>query len=280
MSEVFISYRRENDAHCTRVRQLAGRLEDEGIRVVLDEFADEREFHYGGPPRGWDLWSIQMATDSPSVLIVGSPGWFRVINNPAPTDTGKGAAAEAETIVHRLYRNSGYNNFASIGFFDAENDLADLPPYLDKCGRFDLSDQGRIPALLTWLRRPITPVVFPSAVITPAALTPAVPAIATQSGFPDKLPSVDRAGFLDCSDVFLAFERLLNPDNRKRVLLLEAEGEHGKTDLTARFFAHAQDVVSSNSAAFIRFQPPVREPGRFVDFLYDALQPPVPAAGS
>ena len=154
MSEVFVSYRRENDAHCARVRALAEKLEAAGFRVIFDEFAKAHEFHGAAPPRGWDFWSIQMATDATSVLVIGSAGWFRVINDAEPTQAGLGAASEAETIMHRLNRASGFNTFVNIGYF-AEEDLAELPVYLDKCGRFDLTSDDHHSLLVQWLRRPI-----------------------------------------------------------------------------------------------------------------------------
>ena len=275
MSQVFISYRQENNAHCDRVRSLAERLEANGITVILDQFAGEREFHGGAPPRGWDLWSIQMATDAPSVLIVGSSGWFQVINNPQPTATGKGAAAEAETVVHRLYRNSGYNSFASIGYFDAAQDLAHLPPYLDKCGRFDFTDNKQFDSLLKWLNRPPMPGTSPP----PTPLSPATSTPSTNS-FPGRAAPIDTSGFLDCRDAFSAFERLLNPDNRKRVLLLEGEGEHGKSELITRFFAYAVNILSPNSTAFIRLSPPVKEPLRLLDYMCDSLGHAVSPTGT
>ncbi len=270
MSQVFISYRREDDAHCARVRALGERLEAEGITVILDEFAGEREFHGGAPPRGWDFWSIQMATDAVSILAIGSEGWFRVINNPQPTDTGLGAASEAETIIHRLNRKSGYNDFVSIGVFDYQRDLEKLPPYLDKCARFDVTDPRRFATLLQWLNRPIsgTPPV------TVDELT------ATSVPFPGPFSPLDPSGFLDCREAFRAYEGLWSTDNRRRILLLEAEGEHGKSDLMTRFFAHSQNGLPSSSTAFLRLSPPVREPARHVDDLADALALLEPTPGT
>ena len=61
VGNVFINYRRENDAHCERVRGLAGRLRDPGIDVTFDEFAKDEQYYGNQPPNGWPLWSVQQA---------------------------------------------------------------------------------------------------------------------------------------------------------------------------------------------------------------------------
>ncbi len=166
MASVFLSYRQENLAHTQQVRALAERLESNGITVVLDQLAVERDFYGGCPPRGWPMWSIQMATNASSVLIIGSAGWFKVINDPAPTMDGKGAAAEATVVVTRLYKTSGYNDFAAIGYTDSAGDLTTLPPFLHPLPRFNFADDAEYERLLRWLRRPLT---VPSQPDLPAA---------------------------------------------------------------------------------------------------------------
>jgi hypothetical protein len=154
----------------------------------------------------------------------------------------------------------------SIGFFDYDNDLAELPPYLDRCARFHVTDDKRFAALLQWLNRPIaarSPMTAEDA--------PHVAATDTAVPFPGPTTSLDASGFLDCHDVFRAYERLWCADNRRRILLLEAEGEHGKSDLMTRFFAHAQSGLPGSSTAYLRLSPPVREPARHLDDLVDAL---------
>ena len=94
MSRVFISYRREDDAHCARVRDLATRLERTGVQVVLDEFAQSREFHGGGPNEGWPRLSKQQAGDSThKILIIASASWFRCYEGKELPGTGLCAAA-------------------------------------------------------------------------------------------------------------------------------------------------------------------------------------------
>ncbi len=167
MSDVFISYRHENDAHCARVRKLAEQLEAAGLSVIFDAFAEEREFHCGAPPRGWAHWSNHNASTAPSVIAIASSGWFRVFHTSEPLETGKGAAAEAGTVHDRLYDKSGFNDFLCLGYFDEQHDLADLPVVLHKCGRFDLNDDARLASLVQWLQRPLSPpTVVPS--INPA----------------------------------------------------------------------------------------------------------------
>jgi len=82
MSEVFISYRHGNDHHCARVRKFAEQLEAAGVTVILDAFAEQREFHGGAPPRGWPIWSTQAASNARSVIAIASSGSFRILNLP------------------------------------------------------------------------------------------------------------------------------------------------------------------------------------------------------
>jgi SEFIR domain len=49
MPTVFLSYRHENSTHRDRVRQLALRLRASGLEVILDQLANEEQFHRGGP---------------------------------------------------------------------------------------------------------------------------------------------------------------------------------------------------------------------------------------
>jgi hypothetical protein len=134
VARVFLSYRRENDAPNDRVRNLGERLEQAGLTVILDQFAQEREFHGGGPDEGWPLWCANQAggTDH-KILIIASPGWFRRYEGKEISGTGLGAAAEADVIRQRLVNAGGINPDIRIVAFDALNagevplDLQRLP---------------------------------------------------------------------------------------------------------------------------------------------------------
>jgi len=259
VASVFISYRQENSDHSRRVREFALKLRAAGIDVTHDGLAQEELFHGNQPPNGWGLWSIQQASHASSVLVIGSEGWFRVLNSPEPPPDGKGAAAEATCVFQRLYSGGAANEFAAVGFFDYANDLKTLPPYMEsKCGRFDLTKDEHFARLVTWLNRPITaapvsPPVTTTTTTTTTAAPPPTPAIGPAATFPDPVIPLDRTGFVDCRPAFDAFERLLARDARRRVLLLEADGEHGKSELIRRFWRYALETLPAESASLISF---------------------------
>jgi hypothetical protein len=105
LNQVFVSYRRENDAHVERVRRLAEELREQELVVAFDEFylAD----HPGGPDEKWSRWCINQAKESACVLIVGSPSWYVAFASPqaAPPAEGLGAAAEANVIQEQLFQS-------------------------------------------------------------------------------------------------------------------------------------------------------------------------------
>jgi hypothetical protein len=74
MRSVFISYKREDDAHIARVRSFADSLrlsaEQLGIAVILDQYVDEAKS--GGPGEGWEIWSENQAMLATAVLPVAS----------------------------------------------------------------------------------------------------------------------------------------------------------------------------------------------------------------
>src|SRR5262245_41092953 len=113
MARVFLSYRQENDAHRAVVLALAKRLEQEGLTVVLDQLAQEREFNGGGPDEGWPKWSTDQAGSSDNkVVIIGTASWFRAFEGTEVAGVGLGSAAEAGVIRQRLYNVGGVNPLA------------------------------------------------------------------------------------------------------------------------------------------------------------------------
>jgi hypothetical protein len=149
MTRVFLSYRHENTEHSRQVRDLAVRLETAGLTVVLDQFAQEREFHGGGPDEGWPRWSkAQAASAQNKVLIVGSPGWFRAYEQTEIPGKGLGATAEAGIIEQRLHNSGGRSRDVRIVCFEALND-ASVPLDLQRYHRFRASED--FDDLVRWL---------------------------------------------------------------------------------------------------------------------------------
>ena len=136
-ASVFVSYRHENDEYRARVRDLSERLERAGINVVLDQFAQERDFHGGGPNEGWPRWSKRQAGNpAHKVLIIASDSWFQRYASPEPPRKGLGAAAEAAVIQQRLYNHGGVNPDVRIVSF-SDVDLLNIPLDLEGYQHFN-----------------------------------------------------------------------------------------------------------------------------------------------
>jgi hypothetical protein len=123
MSEnsVFISYRHESAEHVERVTNFASRLETAGVRVILDHFANDRDFHGGGPDEGWPKWI---------------------------SSSGLGAAAEATVIGRRLY-NAKSRAFG-IRIVELSPVAEDIVP-LDLQGYQRFCDPRDFDQLVRWL---------------------------------------------------------------------------------------------------------------------------------
>ena len=146
---VFLSYRHENNEHRARVRDLAERLETAGLPVILDQFAQEREFHGGGPDQGWPSWSKGHASNVDNkVLIIASAGWFKCYERKEVPGSGLGAATEVDIIEQRLYNNAGVNPDICIVTFD-RLDPRGLPLDLQRYHYF--SDPDDFSSLTYWL---------------------------------------------------------------------------------------------------------------------------------
>jgi hypothetical protein len=154
MPTVFLSYRHENSTHRDRVRQLALRLRASGLEVVLDQLANEEQFHRGGPPEGWGRWSMSQAADADRVLIVASASWFRCFRKEEKAGAGLGAAAEAGVIQQRLYTAGGKNRDIRVVFFDPA-DLEKLPHELGDYHRFHAAED--FTDLVAWLKGSAAP---------------------------------------------------------------------------------------------------------------------------
>lgn len=219
MAIAFLSYRHESDAHRDRVRALAARLEGEGLTVVLDQFAQARQFHGGGPDEGWPRWSKQQAGNpAHKVLIIASLGWFQCYEGKALPGTMLGAAAEAGVIEQRLYNTQGISPDIRIVCFDPVDPLT-LPLDLQRYHRFesprDLAD------LVSWLNGTVTGIPAPSAF-----------------GWPHTAPSLAWP-VADHSDARVAFAELITSGSKHRMLPIKGVSETGKSLLTKQILRNA-----------------------------------------
>src|ERR1700722_352697 len=140
VTKVFITYRQVNSKHPNhrqRVRDLALRIRNEGLKVILDDLANEEEFHHGGPPgpNGWNGWSYAQVEDADRVLIIGSDDYFKIYEDKEPPGTGLGAAIEAQRIFQKLYAHKGHNEKFRVVILQ-EGDDECIPDHLHGYQRF------------------------------------------------------------------------------------------------------------------------------------------------
>jgi hypothetical protein len=222
-TSVFLSYRHESDDHRARVRDLAARLEKAGLAVVFDQFAQERDFHGGGPNEGWPRWSKNQAGNgSHKILIVASTGWFRCYEGKEVPGQGLGASAETGVIEQRLYNVAGVNADIRIVTFSALTQ-AEVPTDLQRYHRF--ADPVDFGDLVHWLTG-----------VAPALLPPGA---ATE--WPENGPALDWP-VADHGPVRDAFGQLLTRSPPWRCLLVRGDSQTGKTHLTRLMLGSALNL--------------------------------------
>lgn len=224
MGCVFLSYRQESEAQKARVRDLAERLEKAGLTVVLDRFAQDRDFHGGGPNEGWPRWSKNQAGNpTHKVLIVASKSWFRCYEGKELAGTGLGAAAEAGMIEQRLYNAGGISPDIRIVTFEAFA-AADIPLDLQRYHRF--ADPADFHDLVGWLTG-----------TAPAKPTPVAAADWPETPPPRDWPVADHGPVRD------AFGQLLTRSAPWRFLPVHGHSETGKSHVTRLMLGSALGVT-------------------------------------
>jgi hypothetical protein len=214
---VFLSYRHESEEHRKRLHDLGKQLEAASVTVVLDQFAQERQFHSGGPNEGWPRWSKDQARNpAHKILIIASPGWFRCYEGTEVSGEGLGAAAEASVIEQRLYNVAGVSPDIRIVTF-TELDPTTIPLDLQRYHRFLIpSDFGD---LVHWV-------------------TGIAPAVATVEAWPGMAPSLSWV-MADHDGVRDAFAQLITQNAPFRYLPVRGSSESGKSQMTKQLLGNA-----------------------------------------
>ena len=225
MTNVFVSYRQEDDEHRARVRAFAERLRQTAtgadLVVTLDQFAQEDIFNGGGPNEGWPQWSTsQAAGEDQKVLVIATAGWFLSYEGKTPAGQGRGAAVEAGVIRQRLYNSAGNN--PHIRFVLLGGSKPTFPVELQRYHVFD--GDSEVPTIVRWLTGS-------------RGASPAPPAQATPE-FPISL-SLPTWPVADRSSVRDALGKLLTHDCPYRVMLIEGATEHGKSLITKQLLGNA-----------------------------------------
>jgi len=217
MARVFLSYRQESDEHRAIVLALAKRLEQEGLSVVLDQLAQQREFNGGGPNEGWPKWSTDQAARSEhKVVIIGTPAWFRAFQGTEVAGSGLGAAAEAGVIRQRLYNGSGVNPDIRIVSFNILEDHV-VPLDLQRYHRF--VDPRDFADLVRWL-------------------TAGASVVKAAEDWPESTPNLSWA-MANHDDVRTAFAKLITRNPPFRYLPIRGASGTGKTHVTQQLFKNA-----------------------------------------
>jgi hypothetical protein len=220
MASVFISYRQDSDARCALVRRLAEQLELSGLDVVLDQFAQDRQFRGGGPDGGWPLWSAtQAGASAHRVLVVASASWFRCYAGTEHSGVGLGATAEAAVVRQRLY-NAGNAKDVRIIVFD-HADVTGIPLELAGYHRFVLP--GDINDLIRWLGGTVGP------------------EMGERGQWPDRAPALSWP-MADHSAVRDAFAQLITREAAVRYLSIQGPSETGKSHITKELLVNAMHI--------------------------------------
>ena len=103
MSQVFISYSHDSDAHRDRVQSLADQLRERGFDITTD--ADVKD-----PPVGWARWMEEQLPKADRVLMVFTETYRSRYDGNQPSGAGRGVAWETHLIRNMLYASVPFNN--------------------------------------------------------------------------------------------------------------------------------------------------------------------------
>ncbi|GAA1989844.1 toll/interleukin-1 receptor domain-containing protein [Amycolatopsis minnesotensis] len=85
---VFVSYTHDDEQHRRAVREFASFLQDNGVDVVLDQWAEDHR-------KDWQAWAQKGMTESDYVIVVASDGYRRMGDGNGPNDRNLGGQSEA-----------------------------------------------------------------------------------------------------------------------------------------------------------------------------------------
>ena len=220
MPPVFISYSRDPDPHRLRVGDLASRLSECGVDLIID-----RDTHPAGPPEGWALWSEKQIEAAAFVLVVCNESYRRSYYSTDPNMMkGHGAAWEAHIIRSILGRAPADNDKIRAVIFDRA-DRAHIPASLANYQFFSLGDPGGYEALLAWLGQ---------------SESRSPPPLGVSADIAWPLPSEYNWPLADRKDEFEFFRKVLSGQLSQRLMFLRGKPSSGKTTVLEKFRAYAR----------------------------------------
>jgi hypothetical protein len=165
--EVFISYAHDSRRHVRRVLELAEFLAGRGIRVHLDQWADDSR-------RDWGHWATDRIRHCDYVLVVASPDYKRVGDGFATRLANLGAQSEAALIRDLLHRDRPTWLPRLLPVILPGRSLAEVPDFLQPyaAGHYritDFSNRGAEELLRVLTRQPawVPPALGPLPVLPP-----------------------------------------------------------------------------------------------------------------
>ena len=239
MSNVFISYSHDTDAHRNRVRALAERLRGDGVVVVID-----RDKLPGGPDEGWPTWSEAQVKECDQVLVACTERYCRSYEGQMPAGQGLGAACEAGAIRQILYNLASITPKFRVILFE-EEDGAYIPLGLQRYHRFELWRSESYGELLAWVKP-----------------TPPGSAGAQATGKPATVPwpeLVNRPvrALANRDEEFDCFERMIQGQTDRRILLIRGASNRGKTALLGELLDLANRIGITYSHIDLKGCPPL-----------------------
>jgi hypothetical protein len=251
---VFISYSNDSDDHVRNVHELALKLKSDGLSVVID-----RDMLPGGPDKGWSTWSLSQVESAQRVLVACTPTYRRRYDLEEDSGKGLGATCEAAAIRRLLVESAGHNQKFRVVLF-AANDLGTIPVQLRDHQHFLLYERDGYLSLVDWLRGAASSAStnhHRQGVHWPAALADY------------ECPLAGRSGEL------AAFARIASGKSSKRILIVKAASNGGKTALVNEYFGYARRVGLAASRIDLKGCPSLDDVLEAVRTdLRDVLPPP------
>jgi len=222
MAKIFISYSHDTEPYKQRVRDLAEYLRmAHGLDVAIDQ-----DMLPGGPGEGWPHWSEAQVRLAGKVLVVCTENYCRRYTGREEIGTGLGSVCEARLIHQELYNTGGINHKYRVILFD-ESCNSHVPDTLQAYHKFPLYRSAVREELAEWLLGKSN---------APAGASQTAAAVWPQalSGYV--------WGMADRKDLTARFERMLSGQPERRVLLISAESNSGKTYLLGELKNYARQA--------------------------------------
>lgn len=133
--KVFVSYSHDTPEHMDRVLGLSGRLREDGIDCVIDQY----QF---SPPEGWPRWTASQIEEAEYILVICTKSYWERFRAKAGPGQGLGVKWEGAVINQDLY-DAEANNTRFIPVIFTAQETAFIPNVLRGATRYDLSSKGQ-----------------------------------------------------------------------------------------------------------------------------------------